>query len=43
MKATTLIDVYNCVSADGGEEILLDEETITKARKCIDAMIELGK
>lgn len=42
MKATSLIDVYNCVSGNGGEEIILDEETISKARKCIDRMIELG-
>jgi quinolinate synthase len=42
MKATTLIDVYNCVSGDGGEEILLDEETIQKARVCINEMINLG-
>ncbi len=42
MKATSLIDVYNAVSDVGGEEILLDEETIRKARLCIDRMIELG-
>ena len=42
MKATSLIDVYHTVSGLGGEEICLDEETIRKARKCIDRMIELG-
>lgn len=42
MKATTLADVYNCLSGNGGEEILLDAETISKARRCIDAMIRLG-
>lgn len=42
MKATSLIDVYHAVSDQGGEEILLDEETIRKARVCIDRMIELG-
>lgn len=42
MKATTLVDVYHAVSGTGGEEILLDEDTITKARACIDKMIELG-
>lgn len=42
MKATSLIDVYHAVSGVGGEEILLDEETIRKARICIDRMIGLG-
>ncbi|MBQ8540918.1 MAG: quinolinate synthase NadA [Clostridia bacterium] len=42
MKATTLVDVYNILKGDGGEEILLDDETISKARACIDKMIELG-
>lgn len=42
MKATTLIDVLNCVKGNGGEEILLDDETIAKSRACIDKMIELG-
>lgn len=42
MKATTLVDVYNTILGNGGEEITLDDETITKARNCIDKMIELG-
>ena len=42
MKSTTLIDVLNCVKGDGGDEIFLDDETITQARKCIDKMIEMG-
>ncbi len=42
MKSTTLMDLYNCVSGDGGEEIILDEKTISQARKCIDEMIRLG-
>ncbi len=42
MKSTSLVDVYNAVSGSGGEEILLDGETIKKARVCIDRMIELG-
>lgn len=42
MKSTTLVDVYNIVTGNGGEEITLDDETMTKARKCIDKMIELG-
>lgn len=42
MKSTTLMDVYNCVRGEGGEEILLDEATMNSARKCIDEMIRLG-
>lgn len=42
MKLSTLTDVYNAVCGNGGEEILLDSDTICKARKCIDAMISLG-
>ncbi len=42
MKSTTLMDVLDCVMNGGGEEILLDDETITKAKKCIDKMIEMG-
>ena len=42
MKATTLIDLYHTVLGVGGEEITLDSDTITKARRCIDKMIELG-
>ena len=43
MKATTLVDLYDTVRGVGGEEIVLDSETIEKARKCIDKMIELGE
>ena len=43
MKLTTLVDVLNCVGGSGGEEIVLDEETIKAARGCIDRMIELGE
>lgn len=42
MKLTTLMDVYNCVKGDGGEEIILDDDTIKKARHCIDEMIRLS-
>ncbi len=42
MKATTLIDVYNTLLGQGGEEMILDGETMEKARVCIDRMIELG-
>ncbi len=42
MKLTTLIDLYNCVRGEGGEEIILDDDTMRDARRCIDAMIALG-
>ena len=42
MKATSLMDVYNCLKGTSGEEIILDNETIVKAKQCIDKMIELG-
>lgn len=42
MKSTTLVDVYNILKGNGGEEIELDEETRTKAKVCVDKMIELG-
>ena len=43
MKATTLYDVYNCLNGDGGEEIELDDETISSAKRCIDEMIRHGQ
>ena len=43
MKATTLIDVYNCVCGTGGEEILMSDTLIENSRKCIDEMLRLGK
>lgn len=43
MKLTTLVDVYNCVRGIGGEEIILPQEIMDKARKCIDTMITLGQ
>lgn len=42
MKETTLVDVYRTIVGNGGEEIFLDNETMTKASKCINKMIELG-
>ncbi len=42
MKATTLADVYHVLNGEGGEEILLDDETIAKAKRCLDRMIALG-
>lgn len=42
MKLTTIMDVYNTVTGVGGEEITMSDETIDKAVKCINKMIELG-
>lgn len=43
MQATTLMDVYRCVSGISGEEITLSDDVIDGARKCIDEMLRLGK
>ncbi len=42
MKATTLVDLYNTIHGNGGEEIILDEQTIKDAKRCIDKMLQLG-
>lgn len=42
MKSTTLVDVLNAVSGNGGAEIIMSDELIASAGKCIDKMIELG-
>ncbi|MBQ8210438.1 MAG: quinolinate synthase NadA [Clostridia bacterium] len=42
MKLTTIMDVYNTVKGIGGEEIVMSEDTMTKAVACINKMIELG-
>jgi quinolinate synthase len=42
MKLTTLVDVYNTLRRQAGEEILLSGETIEKAKGCINEMIRLG-
>ena len=43
MKATSLVDVLNCVKGNGGVEINLTDEEIKASRKCIDEMLRLGK
>jgi quinolinate synthase len=43
MKITTLVDVLHCVKGEGGEEILMDADTIRDAKKCIDEMLRLGE
>lgn len=42
MKLTKLTDILDCLKGDVCEEIILDEETIEKARLCIDEMLRLG-
>ena len=42
MRLTTLVDVYNCLVGDGGEEITVSEDIRKAAVKCIDKMLELG-
>ena len=42
MKVTTLADVYNCLNGHGGEEIIMSQELLSSAVKCIDKMIEYG-
>ena len=42
MKITTLPDLYDCLCGTGGEEIVLEEETVKKAKGCIDEMLRLG-
>lgn len=43
MKLTTLGDVYNCVRGVGGEEIILEQDVMEQARRCIDTMLTLGQ
>ena len=42
MRLTTLVDVLNCLRGTAGEEIILDEQTMNGARRCIDEMLRLG-
>lgn len=42
MRITTLMDVYNCIRGMGGEEIVLPEDVMAGASRCINRMIELG-
>ena len=42
MRMTTLMDICRSLEGTGGEEILLDEQVIRDARRCIDEMIRLG-
>lgn len=42
MRLTTLVDVYNCVKGQGGEEIIMSDEMRLAARKSIDEMLNYG-
>jgi quinolinate synthase len=42
MRLTTLVNVYDCLMGDGGEEITLDSATNDGAKRCIDAMLSYG-
>lgn len=42
MRLTTIADVLHCLEGTDGEEILLDEDTIISARRCIDEMLKRG-
>ncbi len=40
MRVTSLYDIYNTLKGVGGEEIILDEDIMDGALKCINRMIE---
>lgn len=42
MKVTTLMDVLRCLSGAGGEEIVLPQQVMDGAGRCIHRMMELG-
>lgn len=42
MKETTLPDIYKALIGTGGLEIIMDDETVKKASRCIERMIELS-
>lgn len=42
MRVTTLVDIYNCLKGEGGEEISLPESVMSGAERCIKRMVELG-
>ena len=42
MKVTTLMDIYNILKGEGGEEIHLPKDVMEGAGRCINRMIELG-
>ena len=42
MKLNTLLSILRCLEGTDGEEIVLSDEIMEKARKCIDEMLRLG-
>lgn len=42
MRLVSLMDVYKALKDEGGEEIILDDETIRLAKISIDRMIDLN-
>ncbi len=42
MRLTTLCDVYNCVNGTNCEEIILSDEVLSGAKRCIDNMLSYG-
>jgi quinolinate synthase len=42
MKLTTLMDLYLALTGEGGEEMVMDEELIRQASRCIKEMMRLG-
>ncbi len=42
MKITALPDLLHCLEGVDGEEIVLDDDTVKSARRCIDEMLRLG-
>ena len=42
MKQTTLPDIHRCLQGVGGEEIILPEDVMQGAGRCIRRMVELG-
>lgn len=42
MRITSLMDIYHCINGIGGEEIILSEDVMLNAGKCINKMIEMA-
>ena len=42
MKVTTLMDLYHTLKGTGGEEMILPDNVMEGAGRCIRKMIELG-
>ncbi len=42
MKVTSITDVLHCLEGTDGEEIVLSDDLITRAKVCIDEMLRLG-